>query len=60
MQIFSEEGVKTWVNMIPESLGITKTPKELVEKYPDVDFIPISGGWGYNKYDSVIIEKMTK
>ena len=60
MQIFSEEGVKTWVNIDPEVLGITKTPRELVEKFPNVDFIPISGSWGYNKDDSVVIEKNDK
>ena len=60
MQIFSEKGVKTWVNIVPEKLGIDKTPRELIEQYPSVDFIPISGGWGYDKDDCVIIEKNDK
>ena len=60
MKIFNEDGVKDWVNINPEKLGMTDTPREFIELYPSVDFIPISGGWGYEKEDCVIIEKNDK
>ena len=60
MKIFNEVGVKDWVNINPEKLGMTDTPREFIELYPSVDFIPISGGWGYEKDDCVIIEKNDK